>query len=101
MNSLFNTFAITRVDVAEYLEALIFIYTILIVIRVLMSWIPNIPENPAIRAVFAFIEDVTEPYLALFRRFIPPIGGGLDISPIVAILVLSIGGGILVNLVEG
>lgn len=93
--------AITRVDIAEYLDALLLVYTILIIIRVLMSWIPNIPENPAIRGIFGFIEDVTEPYLAIWRRLIPPLGGGLDISPILAILVLNIGGGLLVNLVAG
>lgn len=101
MNTLFNLFAITRVDVAEYLDALLWIYTILIIIRVLMSWLPSIPENPVIRGILGFVEDVTEPYLAIWRRLIPPIGGGLDISPIVAILVLSIGGGIVVNLVAG
>lgn len=93
--------AITRVDIAEYLEALLLVYTILIIVRVLMSWIPNIPENPAIRGIFGFIEDVTEPYLAIWRRLIPPLGGGLDISPILAILVLNIAGGLLVNIVAG
>ena len=47
-----------------------------------------------------FLRQVCEPYLAIFRRFIPPIGP-LDISPIVAILVLSIVGGIVVNLIRG
>lgn len=93
--------AITRVDIAEYLDALLLVYTILIIIRVLMSWIPSMPENPAIRGVFGFIEDVTEPYLALWRRVIPPIGGGLDISPILAILALNFIGRILVNVVAG
>lgn len=101
MNTFFNLFAITRVDVAEYLDALLWIYTILIIIRVLMSWLPSVPDNPVIRGILGFVEDVTEPYLSIWRRLIPPIGGGLDISPIVAILVLSIGGGIVVNLVAG
>lgn len=101
MYALITFFAVNRVDVADYLEALLLIYTILIIIRVLMSWIPSIPDNPAIRGIFGFIEDVTEPYLAIWRRLIPPIGGGLDITPIIAILVLQIGGGILINAVAG
>lgn len=101
MYAITTLLAVDRVDVADYLQALLLIYTILIIIRVLMSWIPNIPENPAIRGIFGFIEDVTEPYLALWRRMIPPIGGGLDITPIIAILVLQIVGGILINLVAG
>jgi YggT family protein len=50
--------------------------------------------------VLTFLRDVTEPYLRIFRRFIPPLGP-LDLSPIVAILVLQIGGGIIVELIRG
>ena len=50
--------------------------------------------------MLGFQRDVTEPYHGLFRRFIPPIGP-LDLSPIAAILVLQIGGGILVHLIRG
>lgn len=66
-----------------------------------MSWIPRIPDNPLVRGVVGFVEDVTEPYLGLWRRIIPPIGGGLDISPILAIFVLQIVGGIVVRAVAG
>ena len=50
--------------------------------------------------MIGFIEESTNPYLNLFRRFIPRIGP-LDISPIVAILVLSIVGGLVVDLIRG
>lgn len=96
--------ALTRADVADYVEALIWIYTILILVRILLSWIPRIPYNPILRSVIQFVEDVTNPYLNLFRRLIPPVnigGGGLDLSPILAILSLSIVGGIVVNLIAG
>lgn len=93
--------AISRVDIAEYVDTLIWIYVILILIKILLSWVPRIPDQPALRAVVRFIEDVTEPYLALFRRIIPPIGGGLDISPILAVFVLSLVGRIVVNLIAG
>lgn len=92
--------AITRLDVANYVDTLIWIYTLLIFVRILMSWIPRMPYNPALNVVVRFVEDVTDPYLDLFRRFIPPIGM-LDISPIVALLVLRLVGQIVVSLIAG
>jgi YggT family protein len=95
--------AITRGDVADFVEALFFVYTILIVANVLLSWIQQfrpIPYNLTLRAVIGFIEETTEPFLRLFRSFIPRIGP-IDISPVVAILVLWIGGGIIVGLIRG
>jgi uncharacterized protein YggT (Ycf19 family) len=96
--------AITRADVADYLSALINVYTILILAEILLSWIPRLPYNPALRWVVQFVHDVTEPYLSIFRRLIPPIGiggGGLDLSPIAALLVLQLVGGIVVRAVAG
>lgn len=86
-------FAIARGDVADYVSALFLVYIILILIRVLMSWIPRMPYNPTLRAVLDFVVETTDPYLNLFRRIIPPIGGGgfgLDLSPMIAIIVLVI-----------
>ncbi|MFD0715152.1 YggT family protein [Paenibacillus sp. GCM10027626] len=61
------------------------IYTFMIIGYVLLSWLPNARES--------FIGDLlgklVEPYLTPFRRIIPPIGGMLDISPIVAIFALQ------------
>ena len=51
-------------------------------------------------AVLDFLRQVCEPYLRFFRRFIPPLGP-LDMSPIVAILVLYVVGGIVVSLIRG
>jgi YggT family protein len=51
-------------------------------------------------AVLGFLRDVCEPYLRIFRRFIPMIGP-LDISPIVALLVLNFAGAIVVRLISG
>jgi YggT family protein len=50
--------------------------------------------------VTGFVTETTNPYLAVFRRFIPPLGM-FDLSPILAILVLSIGGRIVVGLIAG
>lgn len=96
--------ALARGDVADYVGALFLVYIILILIRVLMSWIPRMPYNPALRAVLDFISETTDPYLNLFRRIIPPIGGGgfgLDLSPMIGIIVLYILRGLVVALIAG
>jgi YggT family protein len=95
--------AIDRVDIADYVRALFTVYTILILIRILLSWIPRMPYNPVLHAIVTFVHDVTDPYLRLFRRIIPPIGGGgfgLDISPIIALIVLWIAQAIIVGIIE-
>jgi YggT family protein len=96
--------ALARGDVADYVGALFLVYIILILIRVLMSWIPRMPYNPALRTVLDFIVETTDPYLNLFRRIIPPIGGGgfgLDLSPMIGIIVLYILRGLVVALIAG
>ncbi len=96
--------AITRDDVADYVGALFLVYFILIFIRILLSWIPRIPYQPWLRAFVDFVHQVTDPYLNIFRRIIPPLGGGgfaIDISPILAIIVLSIVWRVVVALIAG
>ena len=95
--------ALSRGDVATYLEALLFVYTVLIIANVVLSWVQQfrpLPYNMALRAVTGFIEESTNPYLNVFRSFIPRLGP-IDISPIVAILALSILGGIAVGAIRG
>lgn len=92
--------ALTREDVASYVDSLFLVYVILIFIRVLLSWIPRMPYNRVLHAVVDFVHQVTDPYLNLFRRFLPTFGA-LDISPIVAIIVLFIAQGVVVGLIEG
>jgi YggT family protein len=96
--------AITRFDVAHYVSTLITVYIVLIFIRILMAWFTRIPYYRALDVVLRFVSEVTDPYLRLFRRFIPMIRlgpGALDLSPIVGVLVLSIVGGIVVRLIQG
>jgi YggT family protein len=96
--------AITRGDVADYLNTLLLVYLILIFIRILTSWIPRMPYNRYLAAFLKFVSDVTDPYLNIFRRILPPVrmgGAGLDLSPIVATFVLIIVGDILVGIVRG
>lgn len=62
------------------------IFSLLLLLRVLLSWFPNLPwENPLLAA----LASITDPYLNLFRGLIPPIGG-LDLSAILAFLTLSL-----------
>lgn len=94
----------TRDSIADYLSALIFVYFILIFVRVLLSWVPRLPYNRYLRAAVGFVEDVVDPYLNLFRRVIPPLGGGgfaLDLSPILAMVVLYLVGGLIVGAIRG
>ncbi|GAB6929634.1 YggT family protein [Paenibacillus sp. JCM 10914] len=62
------------------------IYFYMILIYVLMSWLPNVRES----FIGELLGKLVEPYLAPFRRFIPPIMGMIDISPIVALFVLQL-----------
>jgi YggT family protein len=96
--------AIGRADVADYLNTLVLVYLVLIFIRIIMSWIPRIPYNRYLDLVLNFVRDVTDPYLNLFRRFMPPVRigpGALDLSPIVATFVLIIVGSLVANAIRG
>ena len=96
--------ASVRGTIADYLSALINVYVVLIIIWILLglylAFGGRLPYNRDSDAIVSFLRQVCDPYLALFRRFIPPIGA-FDFSPIVAILVLTIGGGIIVGLIRG
>ena len=95
--------AINRSDVANYVEALFTVYLILIFVRILLSWVPRLPYNPVLHAVVTFVHDVTDPYLRLFRRVLPPVGAGgmaLDLSPIVGIIVLYIAQSLIVSAIR-
>jgi YggT family protein len=85
--------AVTRADVADYVQTLALVYLVLIFIRIILSWIPRMPYNRWLNAGVKFVSDVTDPYLNLFRRVLPPVRmgpGALDLSPIVATFVLII-----------
>jgi YggT family protein len=96
--------AVTRYDVADYVEALFLVYIVLIFLNILISWIPRMPYNRPLRATLDFVKETTDPYLNFFRRFLPPIGGSgfaLDLSPIVGVIVLFVLQGVVVRLIEG
>jgi YggT family protein len=96
--------ALSRGDIADYVYALIVVYFVLILIRILLTWLPRVPYNRFLDAFITFVQEVTDPYLNLFRRIIPPVRlgpGALDLSPIVATIVLFVVGGIVVGLIRG
>jgi|SRR5437588_3291677 len=83
-------------QLAQIVNLVVRIETLLIFARVLLSWFPGIPPwHPLVRALAA----VTDPVLLPFRRMLPTIGG-LDFSPIVAIVVLQVVGQFVVDLIE-
>ena len=96
--------AIDRTDIAQYLGALVTVYSLIIFAYVLLSLVfsfgVRVPYSRWSDAVLGFLRDVCEPYLRIFRRFIPMFGP-LDISPIVALVVLQIVGNLVVNAVHG
>ncbi|WP_022853565.1 YggT family protein [Thermodesulfatator atlanticus] len=68
---------------AQVIDVALSIYMWIIIIRALLSWVNPDPYNPIVR----FLYGATEPVLARIRRFIPPMGG-IDLSPLIAILVI-------------
>lgn len=65
-----------------------------ILLRVLLSWIRPDPRNPLVQLLY----QITEPILAPLRRYIPPFGG-LDITPMVALLLLELLHRLLIDLI--
>lgn len=79
-----------------YLVRLFFlVYTIFLFVRVIGSWFPSFAHTTFMR----FVSYYTDPYLNFFRRIIPPIGGVLDLSPLLAFFALSILEKIIIRLI--
>jgi YggT family protein len=72
----------------QLVDVFLLVYMLLIFAYVLTSWV-RLPYNIWVRRIADFLRDVCEPYLRLFRRVLPPLGP-LDLSPVVAILVLFV-----------
>ena len=99
--------AVDRVDVANYVDALFTVFLLLIITRIVLSWIQMfrpIPYNMPLRATIGFVEESVDPYLNVFRRLIPPLGGpgmGIDLSPMLGIILLLIVQSLVVNAIAG
>ncbi|HEV7132464.1 MAG TPA: YggT family protein, partial [Gaiellaceae bacterium] len=71
-----------------FVNVFITVYTLVILAYIITSWL-RLPYSPWLNRIQRFLYDVSEPYLRLFRRLLPPMGA-LDLSPMVGIVVLII-----------
>ena len=81
--------------VSKIVSQIFYFYYLLIIIRIFLSWIQTIDWN---QQPFAWVRSITDPCLNIFRGIIPPIGGVLDISPIIVIILLQVLQGVIVGL---
>jgi len=72
--------------ISRFVNQLFYFYYLILIIRIFLTWIPNIDWNSQ---PFDFLRSITDPFLNIFRGIIPPIGGMLDISPIIAFFALQ------------
>jgi uncharacterized protein YggT (Ycf19 family) len=86
--------AVSKSEVGEYVNALFIVYTIMVLLNILISFVPRMPYHPWLRVVLDFITESTDPFLNIFRAMTKPIGGSaglaVDVSPILALLALGL-----------
>jgi YggT family protein len=92
--------ATTRTTIADYLSTVIYVYTLLIILYIVIQLLfaagLRPPYSRTLDVILGFLRDITEPFLRIFRRVIPSFGG-FDFSPILAILTLGIFNSIVVQ----
>lgn len=96
--------AISRADVAAYVDTLVLVYVVLIFVQVIVSFVPRMPYNRYLSAFLGFVGDVVNPYLNVFRRILPTVRlgpGALDLSPMIGTFVLLIVGSIVAGAIRG
>jgi uncharacterized protein YggT (Ycf19 family) len=96
--------ASTRSDIANYVNALFYVYILIIFLYILFNLMFSlglrVPYSRWSDAILGFLRDVSEPYLRLFRRIIPSVGM-FDFSPMLAIIVLYILRAVITSLISG
>jgi len=85
--------------VVEYVNALFTVFLVIMLIRILLSWLPSAPTGRVTGSLYRFFHDSTDWYLRPFRRVIPPVGM-FDLSPIVALIVLYVANAVVVRVLE-
>jgi YggT family protein len=89
-----------RTQIADYLSTLIYVYTLLIILYIVVQLLfaagLRPPYSRTTDAVLGFLRDVCEPFLRIFRRVLPSFGG-FDFSPIVAIVALGLFNSIVIQ----
>ena len=98
-----TTFASARAEIADFLSALLTVYVIVIIAWIILQFVfamgVRVPYSRWVNGVLDFLRDTANPWLNLFRR-LPLRIGPLDLSPIVAIIVLQIVGGIVIDIID-
>ncbi|MDX6439806.1 MAG: YggT family protein [Gaiellaceae bacterium] len=96
--AVFSLLADLGSSLASFVVVFIWVYTLLLFAYILTSWV-RLPYSPWLNRVQRFLYDVCDPYLRIFRRFLPPLGP-LDLSPMVAIIVLFVISNVLSSLLQ-
>ena len=97
-------FASVRTDIANYVSTVFYVYIILIFVYILLNLLFSTGVHPPYArwsdSVLKFLRDVSEPYLRIFRRFIPTVGM-FDFSPMIGIIVLWLLRTVIVSAIAG
>ena len=75
-------------QIRDFVNVFIGVYILVILVYIITSWI-RLPYSPWLNRIQRFLYDVCDPYLRLFRRIVPPLGP-LDLSPMLAVIVLVV-----------
>jgi YggT family protein len=84
----FAVLADTANSVQNFVDVFVLVYILLLFAYIISTWV-RVPYSPWLNRIQRFLYDVCDPYLRLFRRFIPPLGP-LDLSPLVGVIVLIV-----------
>jgi uncharacterized protein YggT (Ycf19 family) len=76
----------TATSLQRFVDVFVGVYILLIFAFIILTWI-RLPYSPTLERIQRFLWDVCDPYLRLFRKFLPPLGP-IDVSPIVAVFAL-------------
>lgn len=82
------TLTLNAYSIAQFVSTLVNFYEMLILIYILLMWFP-IREGSLVHDIGLVLQSLCEPFLGFFRRFIPPVGG-LDFSPVIAVIALNL-----------
>ena len=92
--------ASARTQIADFLSVLIQVYTLLIILYIVIQLLFSVglrpPYSRTVDTILQFLRDICEPFLRIFRRVLPSFGG-LDFSPILAILTLQVVNAVIVG----
>jgi YggT family protein len=84
--------------VQDFVNVFISVYILVILVYIITSWI-RLPYSPTLNRIQRFLFDVCDPYLRIFRRIVPPLGP-LDLSPMLAVIVLIVAREVLNSLLD-